>query len=1029
MRFTFLGGKDPGRTVEVKGKVARIGAAPTNDVTFAPADAAHVASVHAKVILDGGRYWIHDNEDEYGTFRNGERVQRAALEAGDELRFGDLGPVVRFEPGEPEPAASPAAPAGARPQSDDPLGALLAAPPPSTSASARWAGDASTVRGSLADILGPETLPFRRGELRPLASAALTIGRARACDLILDHPQVSALHARIVREGDGRHAIVDETSLNGTFVGPERVSGRRPLAPNDPIHVGPFLLLYTGDAVAVHDERQETEVVAAHVGRIVSGGGPRLLDDVSLRIPPGELVGLIGPSGAGKSTLLGTLNGLRPATEGRVLVNGLDLYECYELLKSNIGFVPQDDIVHVELTPGRTLEYVSLLRLPADTSGDERARRIGEVLSLLELADRKDIQVARLSGGQRKRVSIGVELLTEPSLIFLDEPTAGLDPALEAKMMVLFKELARQGKTVVVTTHLMESVDLFDKLVVLVRGKLAFYGTPAEARAHFGIPDMRDLYAKLATATPAEWAARYIGTPAHARHVGAVAETAAGDDRPAAFRAALRRSRAAGSWIKAPLRQLAILTRRYLEILLRDRKNTLLLLLQAPIVGAFVALAMDSPSFILFMLALSAIWFGTNNAAKEIVKELPIYRRERRVNLGLAPYVLSKVAVLAGLAVIQCFLLLAVVVIFRPLPGSLAGIYGALLLSALAGALCGLAISALADTTDKATGLVPMVLIPQVLFAGLFTELTGVTGAVGMVMPARWSYDLLKRAVMATHEEPVPPLVDFAEKEQAEKELGVLADRSRAAVAAVDARAAEGAGARARVDESWRAIDAEVRVLGGHRDALRESYVRADEYLGLIERKTLAIHEALARQRAVGEEMQVELRDLAAALEGGAGKPPDPEAAMRRVTPDWIAVKRKRFEEAAADYRTIEKLAGDIEVLKQALIEEKLAAEARKDDLLRSEKALLQARADLETEVATLTRLAREVFALEEALKADARRIQQIQDDLTVNLRERKYVYLHPRDSVALDVGALAGFCAVFFAATIALVRRRDRDA
>ena len=216
-----------------------------------------------------------------------------------------------------------------------------------------------------------------------------------------------------------------------------------------------------------------------------------------LSIQPNEFVGLLGPSGAGKSTLMDSLNGMRPASSGQVLVNNLDLYQHLESLKQSIGYVPQDDIIHRELTVYSTLYYVARLRLSRDISTKEINQIVGEVMDVTGLSERRDVPISQLSGGQRKRVSIAVELITKPSVIFLDEPTSGLDPATEEKVMKLFRQIAESGRTVILTTHAMENVKLFDKLVLLMRGKLVFYGKPDEALAHVGAESFKELYDKL----------------------------------------------------------------------------------------------------------------------------------------------------------------------------------------------------------------------------------------------------------------------------------------------------------------------------------------------------------------------------------------------------------------------------------------------------------------------------------------------------------------------------------------------------
>src|SRR6059058_395077 len=253
--------------------------------------------------------------------------------------------------------------------------------------------------------------------------------------------------------------------------------------------------------VAVYDTRSKTRIDCINITKIVknrSGGGSiKLLDDIGLTIQPNEFVGLLGPSGAGKSTLMDALNGMRPASSGFVLINNLDLYRHLDSLKQSIGYVPQDDIIHRELTVYRTLYYVARLRLSRDVSGREIDQIVNEVMDVTGLSERRDVPVAQLSGGQRKRVSIAVELITKPSVIFLDEPTSGLDPATEEKIMRLFRQIAESGRTVILTTHAMENVRLFDKIIVLMRGRLVFFGKPEDALAHLGAANFKELFDKL----------------------------------------------------------------------------------------------------------------------------------------------------------------------------------------------------------------------------------------------------------------------------------------------------------------------------------------------------------------------------------------------------------------------------------------------------------------------------------------------------------------------------------------------------
>jgi ABC-type multidrug transport system ATPase subunit len=580
--------------------------------------------------------------------------------------------------------------------------------------------------------------------------------------------------------------IEDNNSTNGIYVDGKRISNRETLRPDAIVQIGPFLLQAdTLHGVQVFDTRSKTRIDVLGITKVVpnnlGGGNLTLLDGVDLSIQPNEFVGLLGPSGAGKSTLMDALNGMRPATSGQVLINNLDLYQYLDSLKQSIGYVPQDDIIHRELTVYRTLYYVGRLRLSRDVSEQEIDQIVGEVMDVTGLSERRDVPISQLSGGQRKRVSIAVELITKPSVIFLDEPTSGLDPATEEKVMVLFRQIAESGRTVILTTHAMENVKLFDKIVVLMRGKLVFYGAPQRALAHVGAGSFKDLYDKLeapienrigklpplpATATveqkktykaakeqiteevAEDWKRRFVDTSEFELNVRQPFQDIT-RVTPAVAPARPRPT------VTDSLRQWKTLAQRYTEVLRRDKFNLLILFGQAPIIAVLTALvvAKDSPrDFSYFMLALVAVWFGASVSAREIIRERAVYSRERMVNLGLLPYIGSKLWVLSRIVGLQCILLFATLKLFdvtgiMKMPGQFYGIpqLVVMILTGLVGIALGLFISAVVKTSEMATSLIPLILIPQILFSGLVGVPKGVSRYVGVVMPATWSFDEMKR--------------------------------------------------------------------------------------------------------------------------------------------------------------------------------------------------------------------------------------------------------------------------------------------
>jgi ABC-type multidrug transport system ATPase subunit/pSer/pThr/pTyr-binding forkhead associated (FHA) protein len=770
------------KRIELKGEVTRIGRDPEGEIVIDVA-AAVVSRRHAEIRKAGEKISITDQKSFNGTLVNGQRITGAVtLFDGDQIQLGVGGPELRLiDPAHPAPAhraIQPGSPSPSQQLIPSAFGQIAAMANRETIV----ATGSSTSRTAAAppDASQPQLLARLSFDNRP----QLSVGRAADNDLRLDGLQISNHHARFAR-ANGGVAVEDAGSTNGVYVNGERITSKRPVQPSDVIQIGPFVLQADAhQGVAVYDTRSKTRIDCINIVKSVtnrSGGGTiKLLDDVGLTIQPNEFVGLLGPSGAGKSTLMDSLNGMRPATSGYVLINNLDLYRHLDSLKQSIGYVPQDDIIHRELTVYRTLYYVARLRLSADVSGREIDQIVNEVMDVTGLSERRDVPVGQLSGGQRKRVSIAVELITKPSVIFLDEPTSGLDPATEEKIMKLFRQIAESGRTVVLTTHAMENVKLFDKIVVLMRGKLVFYGGPQEALAHIKADSFKDLYDKLeapvdqqiaampplppnasksqkqafklqreqiAEQVADDWKKKFQSTETYRRNVVEPLSVLPRDGRAAA--PPKRRS----SPVDA-VRQWGTLTRRYMEVLSRDKFNLLILFGQAPIIAflTFLVVGNKSPrDFPYFVLALVSVWFGTSVASREIIRERAVYTRERMVNLRLFPYVASKLFVLALIVFLQCGLLFVSLkflhyVGLMSVPGWAIPQLAVMLIAAMVGIALGLFISAIVKTSEMATSLVPLILIPQILFSGLVGVPTGIsTKVIGSLMPATWAFDGLKQ--------------------------------------------------------------------------------------------------------------------------------------------------------------------------------------------------------------------------------------------------------------------------------------------
>ncbi len=594
--------------------------------------------------------------------------------------------------------------------------------------------------------LGPFTLVYEQGVIAPTrrlrdveptpatgergrTAGEITIGRSPDSTVPLAEPAVSWEHAVVRRHGDTA-VLHDLRTPGGTFVNGERM-GQHQLVAGDRVQVGPAQLVWDGGAFTRVDAPGGVSIDATGLRRIV-GGGRVILDVPAISIRPNELVAIVGGSGSGKSTLLTALAGFQPADAGTVLVNGSDLYAEFDALRSSIGYVPQQDIVHRPLTVERVLHYVAELRLPRDISKAERAARIAQVLSLVDLGERATTRIDQLSGGQVKRVSIAVELLAGPRVLFLDEPTSGLDPGLDRRLMDTFRDLADDGRTVVVVTHATANIRVCDRIAFMAPGGfLACFGTPDEVLETFGVTDFADVY-------PLVESGRRQASPPQPAPPPAVVRPRAAQPPPGDERA-----------------QFATMTRRYAEIVLRDRRNTLALVLQAPAIGLLVALAAQHDAFVsgrigdrqtvAFVLAVVATWFGSINAAREITKELAIVRRERMAGIGIRPYIASKVAVLGALVAIQTLLLLPVVLARTGIPPGHAlgppalSLFITLTLTGLAATGFGLVVSALAENEDRAISLIPLLLIPQFLLGGVIFQLTGILDLASYLTTTRWA--------------------------------------------------------------------------------------------------------------------------------------------------------------------------------------------------------------------------------------------------------------------------------------------------
>lgn len=549
------------------------------------------------------------------------------------------------------------------------------------------------------------------------------IGRDADSDIVLNHPNVSRKHAVIEKKSDGVYLISDLDSLNGTFVNGRRIKSATTFSEKDTILIGRFKLTLIG---AAKDLSQEIAIRADHIQKIF-GNGNVGLHELSLDVPSNILLAVMGPSGCGKSTLLKALNGAAPPTFGQVYICGLELNSNYDYLKTQIGYVPQDDIVHSELTVEQSLRYSAKLRLQNHTE-EQINQKIDHVLKNLKISHIRHQLVGEISGGQRKRVSIAVEVLNEPLILFLDEPTSPLDPQTIEDFLGSLRRLCDLGTTVVIVTHKPEDLNYVDTVVFMAEGgHMAYSGSAKNYLNYFGVTDVVKVYSNLAGERAKKWVERFNQNKGKA-------SSNQNTNKPIRF-----------SPKTDYLRQYWWLTMRYFTIKFNDKQNSMIMIGQAPFIALLVCLIYDYIELsVPFFLTVSAVWLGTNNAAREIVGELPIYKRERMFNQGIFPYIFSKITVLGFFATIQSFLF-TLIITTRFLQNNHLewkdpiNTFAWMLAVSLTSTLMGLLLSSIFNTTEKVITIVPLALIPQIILAGVVAKINnGFVELLSYFTISRW---------------------------------------------------------------------------------------------------------------------------------------------------------------------------------------------------------------------------------------------------------------------------------------------------
>lgn len=577
----------------------------------------------------------------------------------------------------------------------------------------------------------------------------ITIGRAATNDIVINHVSVSRVHAIVTKENGGYY-ITDNSSLNGTYVNGTRITGKTRLNVGDKIIILSAKLYFDGNSVAYQISNDGLAVSAVHLSKVVTNSGVRktIVNDVSFNIESGSFVALVGGSGAGKSTLMDCLNGFRPATSGHVIVNGEDFYSNYNSYKSIIGYVPQQDVVYKNLTVHQMLSYSAELRMPSDTTPQERLQRIAQVIKDVSLEGKENLKISRLSGGQKKRVSIAVELLADPKLLYLDEPTSGLDPGLDKSMMELLSSLSKKGTTIVLITHATTNITLCDKVVFMgVGGRLCYCGEPSGLMEHFEVDDIPDIYKKLSIASGRD-ADRILEQNAlyfEHKYKSTANLNDIGSSNTTNTNMLKRKS-------VGVLRQLFILIRRYFKLIFSDIASVVLMFGQAPIMLLILTTVITEDTFnyhdkakqFLFVVSSIATIMGVLNSFIEICKERDIFKREYAVNLSLSAYVLSKVIVLGIICFVQSVILCVGISIMADLPspdiafGSGLNFFISTYLILMAATTMGLFISAISPNTERATLYMPIIIIPQIVFSGLMFELENIKEVISWFIVNRW---------------------------------------------------------------------------------------------------------------------------------------------------------------------------------------------------------------------------------------------------------------------------------------------------
>jgi ABC transport system ATP-binding/permease protein len=758
-----------------------------------------VSRMHLLLRFDRGRWLAIDNGSKNGTFVDGRRALTIDIRDGQSINLGRPdGPRLTFEvghrqgevgqipptvsrPGIPRPSRlRPAQPPGvsrpriARAQPAPPQYTPPPAQPPQTSYPASDPMRAASYPSQPVPISAPQSaakpIPEQATQLGTIAAQvsdrvtsivralrppsrpgawpadSATIGRALDNDIVIQDVLASRYHAYLTPTPIGTQ--IRDSSINGTFVNGTRV-GSAVLTEGDVVTIGNVDLVFT-EGILVRSTEAATRTGGLEVrGVDFRVDGKLLLEDVSLTARPGTLTALIGGSGAGKTTLATLIAGATRPSSGCVTFEGHDIHAQYASLRSRIGMVPQDDVVHRQLTINQALGYAAKLRLPPDTSKEDRAQVVAQVIEELGLTKHADTRVDKLSGGQRKRASVALELLTGPSLLILDEPTSGLDPALDLQVMTMLRQLADAGRVVLVVTHSLSYLDVCDQVLLMAPGgKTAFCGPPDQVGSAMGTTNWAQIFAKVG-ADPDEANRRFL---AQARPPLPVPEA----EKPADLGAPAHTS---------VLRQFTTIARRQVRLIVADRAYFIFLAL-LPLVMGLLALTVpgktgfgiadpksdspDEPGSILMLLIMGAVFMGTALTIRDLIGERPIFRREQAVGLSTTAYLGAKIAVFCVFAIIQSVIATTITLLGKGAPTRPAvllsnatfELYVTVAAACIAAAIFGLVLSSLARSNEQIMPLLVVSLMAQLVLSGGMVPITDrvFLDQLSWAMPSRWGY-------------------------------------------------------------------------------------------------------------------------------------------------------------------------------------------------------------------------------------------------------------------------------------------------